>query len=216
MGGRSEESSGDVYRVGLTGNIASGKSAVARVWQDLGAAVIDADELARAAVVPGSPGLEAVVRRFGSGVLAGDGTLDRAALRAIVFDDEEARGALESLLHPEIERLRRAREAELVAGGVSIVVHEVPLLFEVGMDAAMDVVVFVDAPEATRLERLVTLRGLDRDDALAMMRAQESADRKRERAGIVVRNDGTLEELERRAEAAWRDVEARAAAADRS
>jgi dephospho-CoA kinase len=209
MSSRSER---DVYRVGLTGNIASGKSAVARVWRDLGAAVIDADELARDAVVPGSPGLDAVVRRFGRDVLAADGTLDRAALRAIVFDDEAARTALESLLHPVIERLRREREAQRVAEGASIVVHEVPLLFEVGMDAAMDVVVFVDAAEAMRHERLVTTRGLDRDEALAMMDAQESADRKRELAGIVVRNDGTLEDLRRRAEAAWRDIEARAAA----
>lgn len=209
MGGGGQEQP-EVYRVGLTGNIASGKSEVARVWRSLGAAVIDADALARAAVAPGSPGLEAVVRRFGRGVLAGDGTLDRAALRALVFEDDEARTALESLLHPEIDRLRRAREAELIAAGEPIVVHEVPLLFEVGLDAAMDRVVFVDAPEAARLERLVGTRGLERDEALAMMGAQASAEGKRERAGIVVRNDGTLEELRRSAEAAWREIEAAA------
>ena len=214
MAGRPEGDGPHVYRVGLTGNIASGKSEVARVWQGLGAAVINADELARAAVAPGSPGLDAVVRHFGRAVLADDGTLDRAALRAVVFDDDEARAALEALLHPEIERLRRAREADLVAGGERIVVHEVPLLFEVGLDAAMDRVVLVDAPEAARLERLVAIRGLDRDEALAMMRAQASADGKRELAGIVVRNDGSLEELRRSAEAAWREIEA-AAARDR-
>jgi dephospho-CoA kinase len=194
------------YRVGLTGNIASGKSTVADAWRALGAAVVDADELARRAVAPGTPGLAAVAARFGGAVLSPDGSLDRVALRRRVFQDPVERRALEGITHPEIERLRRAEEARLLAAGRKVVVHMVPLLFETGMDGHMDSVVFVDAPAAERLRRLVDLRGIPVAEARDMMASQAEPAGKRARADVVVRNDGTLDDLRARAEAAWREV----------
>jgi dephospho-CoA kinase len=197
-----------MLRVGLTGNIASGKSTVARVWERLGAAVIDADVLARRAVEPGMPALRRIAEAFGPDVLAADGRLDRAALRRIVFRDPEARARLEAIVHPEVARLRDEEESALAAQGAEIVVHDVPLLFEVGLEGAFDVVVLVDAPEAIRLERLVRDRGLDETEARRMIDAQIPAAEKRGRADYIIENDGTLQELERRAtETWWRLVE---------
>jgi dephospho-CoA kinase len=199
-----------MYRVALTGNIASGKSAVARVWARLGAALIDADGLARRAVEPGTPGLAAVVARFGRAVLAADGTLDRGALRGIVFDDDGARADLERILHPEIGRLRAVEEARLEREGKAIVAHVIPLLFEVGLEAEFDEIVLVDAPEAERLRRLVALRGLPEAEARRMIAAQMPASAKRERATLIIENAGTMKALERDARAAWRELERRA------
>ncbi len=200
-----------LFRVGLTGNIASGKSAVEDVWRGLGARVIDADVLAREVVAPGTEGLERVVAQFGGHLLLSDGSLDRAALRQLVFDDDEARATLESLLHPEIERLRIEQEQALHAQGARIVVHAIPLLFEVGMQDAFDEVVLVDAPESERLRRLVEARGLPRDEAQAMIDAQMPAAAKRAGAGIVIDNDDALEALEEKAIEAWHRIEQRAA-----
>lgn len=201
-----------LFRVGLTGNIASGKSAVEAVWRDQGAHVVDADVLARDAVAPGTAGLERVLDEFGDHLRLPDGTLDRAALRGLVFDDEAARERLESILHPEIERLRVEHERALKTHGARIVVHTIPLLFEVGMADAFDLVVLVDAPEPERLRRLVETRSLPPADAQAMIAAQMPAAQKRDRAAIVIDNDGTLDELRERARAAWQEIEQRAAA----
>lgn len=198
-------------RIGLTGNIASGKSAVARVWQRLGAHIVDADELARRAVAPGSPGLAAIRRAFGDDVIAADGALDRARLRDIVFRDAERRAELERIVHPEVGRLREQEEAALARAGVRIVVHVIPLLFEAGLDDSVDTVVLVDAPEAVRLKRIVRDRGLDEEQARRMIAAQMPAAEKRARADIVIDNDGTIEDLEREAEAAWRSISQHAA-----
>jgi dephospho-CoA kinase len=195
-----------MLRIGLTGNIASGKSTVADVWRRLGATVVDADELARAAVAPGSRGLRAVVAAFGPGVLAADGSLDRAQLRRIVFADEAARGQLEAIIHPEVAHLREEAERTARKGGVPVIVHDIPLLFEVGLEDSFDVVVLVDAAEAVRVERLTRIRGLPRAEAEAMVRAQLPASRKIGRADIVLRNDGTRAELERKATEAWRKL----------
>jgi len=199
-----------MYRVALTGNIASGKSAVARVWAGLGAALIDADELARRAVEPGTPGFAAVVARFGRAVLAADGTLDRSALRRIVFGDDLARADLERILHPEIGRLRASEEARLERAGRAIVAHVIPLLFEVGLEAEFDDIVLVDAPEAERLRRLIELRGLPEKEARRMVAAQMPVSAKRECATLILDNAGTMGELERDARAAWRELERRA------
>jgi dephospho-CoA kinase len=200
-----------VYRVALTGNIASGKSWVARVWQRLGAHVIDADELARRAVEPGSAGLAAVRDVFGEAVIAADGSLDRARLREIVFNDDAKRVALERIVHPEVARLREREEVRLAERGVSLVVHMVPLLFEAGLEDTVDAIVFVDAPDAVRRERLVRERGLDVAEAERMIAAQQPAARKRARADWIIDNAGTLAQLERGAEVAWRYVSERAA-----
>ena len=200
-------------RVALTGNIASGKSSVVATWRALGADVIEADALARLAVAPGSVGLDAVARAFGPEVLAADGSLDRAAMRRLVFDDPAQRKRLEQILHPEIARLRAAREAELVGGGARVVVNDIPLLFEVGMQEQFDVVVLVDAPRDVRLERIVRDRGLDPAQAERMIDAQLPTEEKRGRADVVIDNDGTFEELREKAGRAWEEVRERCASA---
>ena len=201
-----------MHRVGLTGNIASGKSAVAAVWQRLGAAIIDADELARLAVAPGSPGLERLRTAFGDEVIAGDGSLDRSKLRSVVFADAEQRTVLEAIVHPEVARLRSIEEAQVERGGATVVVHVIPLLFEAGLEETVDEIVFVDSPVDVRLERLVRTRGLEPDEARRMVDAQKPAGPKRKRADVVIENTGTLAELERKAEAVWREIEGRASA----
>jgi dephospho-CoA kinase len=198
-----------LYRVGLTGNVASGKSTVAEVWQRLGAHIIDADELARQAVAPGTPALRQIRERFGAGVLAADGTLDRAALRARVFADAQERRALEAIVHPVVERLRLAAEQRLAANGARLVVHMIPLLFEVGMQDQVDAVVFVDADPEQRRARIVRDRGLSAAAADAMIGAQQPAAEKRVQASFVLRNDGSLDDLAVEAERVWRELSAR-------
>lgn len=198
-----------MLRVGLTGNIASGKSTVARLWEGYGARVIDADQLARRAVEPGSPGFERVKALFGPEVVGQDGELDRAALRRIVFADQAARARLEGIVHPEVARLREVEEARAEEDGVDVVVHEIPLLFEVGLEGEFDLVVVVDSPEPARLARLVEERGLDEAEARRMIEAQLPASVKRERADYVIENDGSLRDLEARAEEVWRRILAR-------
>ncbi|MGH7506901.1 MAG: dephospho-CoA kinase [Longimicrobiales bacterium] len=199
-----------VYRVGLTGNIASGKSSVARVWQKLGASVIDADELARRAVAAGSPGLARVRETFGNDVIAADGTLDRGKLRAIVFEDTDRRAALEAIVHPEVARLGRIEEQRLERSGEGVIVHMIPLLFEADLVDTVDEVVLVDAPAAVRLERLVETRGLASAEARSMIEAQLPAEQKRARADVVIENGGSLAQLEHEAETVWRQIRARA------
>jgi len=181
--------------VGLTGNIASGKSTVASIWADAGVPVISADELARTAVEPGSDGLSAVVAAFGTDVLAEDGTLDRARMRDRVFGDDEAREALEGIIHPIVWRLRAAWIEERRDVGAELVVSEIPLLFETGREGDFDVVVFVDAPEHIRLARMVEHRELSEPEARRIMAAQMPSDEKRRRADVVIENDGSPEKL---------------------
>ena len=180
----------------LTGNVASGKSAVADAWRKAGVPVVSADELARVAVAPGSPGLEDVRREFGDGVMAADGTLDRAALRKRVFADESARRRLEEILHPRIGALRSEWMEERRRAGDPLVVAEIPLLFETGSAGAFDEVVVVHAPDAVRLRRLVERRGLSEEEARRVMASQTAPGEKRRNAHHVVENSGTLEDLE--------------------
>lgn len=186
-------------RVGLTGNVAAGKSTVADRWRALGVPVLSADDVAREVVEPGTPGLEEVRAEFGHGVMAGDGSLDRAALRERVFSDDEARRRLESILHPRIRARRDAWIRDTEAGGAPLVVAEIPLLFETGSEQDFDVTVLVDAPEPVRLERIVEGRALSVESARAMMAAQMDPAEKRARADHVIDNDGTLAALVRSA-----------------
>jgi dephospho-CoA kinase len=199
-----------VLRIGLTGNAASGKSTVARVWSRLGAPVVDADELARVAVAPGSAGLEAVRREFGAGIIR-DGALDRAALRRLVFAKPDARRRLEEIIHPEVARLRQDEESRLEAVGARLVVHDIPLLFEVGLADEFDLVVLVDAPRDARAERLAVERGLSPEEVRGLMESQTPSASNRPRADVVIDNDGTVDELEAEAKRLWRDVLRRAA-----
>lgn len=193
--------------IALTGNIASGKSSVAALLASHGATIIDADQLARAAVAAGTPGLAAVTAHFGSAVLRDDGTLDRAALRARVFADTAARDALNAIVHPEVARLRE--EALRVARdrGDRVVISDIPLLFEVGLDGAFEAVILVDAPAAVREARLVRDRGLSVETARAMMAAQWPPERKRAGARWIVDNAGSREALAVRVAELWGEIE---------
>ena len=196
--------------VGLTGNIASGKSTVAALLAAHGATVIDADMLARRVVEPGTPALAAIADRWGTGMLAPDGTLDRSALRRVVFQSGAELEALNAIVHPEIERLRRAAVDAAREHGDRVVVCDIPLLFEKDLAPLFDRVVLVDAPRPLRLDRLVADRALDEAEAMRMIASQMPAELKRARADYVIENAGTRAELARRVDALW-DVLAREA-----
>ena len=193
--------------VGLTGNIASGKSTVARLLAAHGATIIDADALARRAVEPGSPALRAIVARWGNALLLDDGTLDRAALRRIVFANPAELEALNAMVHPEVRRLCDEDVAAARARDDRLVVCDIPLLYEQDMEREFARVILVHAPEDVRLERLMRDRGLSRDDAMLMIVAQMPAELKRARADLVVENASTLEALEARVNEVWRTLE---------
>ncbi|MBW3618845.1 MAG: dephospho-CoA kinase, long form [Actinobacteria bacterium] len=189
-----------MYLVGLTGGIGSGKSTVAARLAELGTHVVDADVVAREVVEPGTPGLADIVDRFGPDVVAPDGSLDRAALAAIVFSEEEARTALNAITHPRIadriaQHIAAHARAERDEPRQRIVVIDHPLLLETGQAAAFPAVVVVLAPEELRLERVVTSRGMDPDDARARLRAQVDDDARRSAATHVITNDGDLPHL---------------------
>ena len=201
-----------MIKVALTGNVASGKSTVARIWEEAGVPVIRADDLAREVVAPGTGGLAAVVEAFGPEVLAPDGSLDRDLMRERVFRDQDARRLLEELLHPRIRACRDQEIRRLREVGHPLVVAEIPLLFETGTEGEYEVVVIVDAPEEERLRRLATDRALSPGQARRIMAAQMPAAGKRERAHFVLDNDSTLEDLEVRARALLDLLRARARA----
>jgi len=191
-----------VLRIGLTGGIGSGKSTVSAQLAARGAVVVDADRIAREVVEPGTPGLAAVVDAFGADVLAADGSLDRAALAAVVFADPDARRRLDGIVHP----LVRARATELAAAAPAdaVVVHDVPLLVETGQASSYDLVLVVRADEEIRVARLVQ-RGLTAEDARARMAAQATDDQRRAVADVVLDNSGTPDELTAQVERFWVD-----------
>ena len=195
--------------VGLTGNVAAGKSAVAELWREAGVPVVSADRLARTAVEPGTEALARIGELFGPGVIQGDGTLDRGAVRRIVFRDEDALRHLEAIVHPAVRRLRDEWTRRQREGGAEMVVWEIPLLFETGIEGEADVVVVVDAPEAVRRRRIVETRGIGDEEAVAIMGAQMAAEEKRRRADVVVENAGTREELAVRAAEVLRSLRGR-------
>ena len=197
--------------VGLTGNIGSGKSSVARLLERRGVPLIDADVLAREAVAPGSPALKQIVARWGRRVLDPDGGLDRSALRDRVFGHLAELEALNAMVHPEVRRLRDMGVATARARGEPVVVCDIPLLFEAHMEKEVDLIVLVDAPRELRLARLIEHRGLSQQTAEAIMATQQSSDAKRDLAAYVIRNDGSLEDFEREVDVVWRDIEKRIA-----
>ncbi|WP_404285500.1 dephospho-CoA kinase [Glutamicibacter arilaitensis] len=183
-----------MMHVGLTGGVASGKSVVAAQLAKLGAVLIDADKLAREVVAPGTPGLEAIREAFGEDVFAADGSLDRAALGALVFGDEAQRLKLNAIVHP----LVRAEANRLRAGAAeaAVVVEDIPLLVESGQADRFDVVIVVQAPRAERIRRMVEDRGWSEAEALSRMAAQASDADRAAIADHLLKNDGTLEELQ--------------------
>lgn len=188
--------------VALTGNVASGKSTVARLFREWGATVIDADELVREVQQPGSPVLQAIGARFGD-VIRSDGTLDRDALRRAILADPGAREALEAIVHPAVQQRRAALLDDARRRGDRIVVSDIPLLFEVLDPSAFDAVVLVDAPEGVRRARLTRDRGLPAAAADRLIAAQLPSGPKRAKSHIVIDNTDTLDGLRARAAQAW-------------
>jgi len=194
--------------IGLSGGIGSGKSTVARMLEELGAVVIDADAIVHELQAPGQPLLAEIADAFGPGVIEASGALDRAALGAIVFRDPDARARLGRIVHPKVGAAMLGRLAAARAAGARLVVLDIPLLFE-GREAgtgsaallAMDATVLAYAPEALQIERQIARDGCDRDEALRRIRAQMPIERKRALADHVIDNSGALEDTERQVRA---------------
>ncbi len=172
-----------------------------------GATIIDTDVLAREAVQPETQALRDIVKRWGKEIIAEDGSLDRAALRQIVFADQNELDALNRIVHPGVTRLRDREVAAARQRGDEIVICVIPLLFERNLVEEFDAIVLVDAPRPLRLERLVSARGLDETEAMNMIAAQMPAELKRARADFVIENTGTLAHLEREVDALWSSLQ---------
>jgi dephospho-CoA kinase len=196
--------------VGLTGGIGSGKSTVARMLQDRGAVVLDADGFARAAVVAGSPGLRGIVERFGRDILTAEGELDRPKLASIVFADPKALADLEAIVHPEVRRMiADGIQENLDADRVVVLVN--PLLIEMGTHRDCDVVVVVSVSPDTQIARSVA-RGMVEEDVRARIAAQLPLEERARTADVLIDNEGSIADLEREIDVLWRQLEARAAA----
>jgi dephospho-CoA kinase len=184
--------------IGLTGGIASGKSTVSRLLEQLGVGIVDADRLAREVVAKDTDGLREVVAAFGERVLAADGSLDRGRLAAIVFADEAARRKLQAITHPRIAQLGAQRVAELQASSSPYVIYDAPLLVEAGAHKGLDALIVVAAQEPTQRDRLRARDGLTELQSGQRIAAQLPLAHKIEVADYVIHNDGSLAELEQR------------------
>jgi dephospho-CoA kinase len=189
--------------IGLTGGIATGKSDISRFFLERGAAVIDADQLAREAVEPGSPGLAAVVSGFGEDIRAPDGSLDRKRLGEIVFADRDRRRQLEGILHPEIRRLAEERIASAAASGLRVVFYVAPLLIEAKATDRVDEVWVVTVRPEVQLERLMQRDGISRVEAQRIIASQMPLAEKGRYGRIVIDNSGTPEETRRKLAVIW-------------
>jgi dephospho-CoA kinase len=195
-----------VVLIAVTGGIASGKSVVARRLADHGAVHVDADVLAREVVEPGTPALKQIAAHFGPSVINTDGTLNRAALGTIIFSDDDGRKVLGEITHPAVwARAQQLFDAAVSADADAIVVYDVPLLVEAGGQRPMsfDRIVVVDAPAETRIQRLIELRGMNRDDAEARVRSQASDAERRAVADDIIFSGGTLTETLSQVDALW-------------
>jgi dephospho-CoA kinase len=197
-----------VLKVGLTGGIGSGKSTVSALLAERGAVVIDYDRLARDVVEPGSPVLDEIRARFGDAVISADGSLDRPKLGSLVFADAQALSDLNGITHPAIRRLGIQRAAE--AGPDAIVVHDNPLLVEMGAAGQFDVVIVVDVPVEVQVERLTQIRGMTEGDARARIAAQASREQRTGVADLVIDNTGPVDELALIVGGIWDELESRA------
>lgn len=191
-----------MFLVGLTGGIASGKSTVAKLLADRGAAVVDADEIARMVVEPGTEAWSKIVEHFGKTVLGPDQRINRPLLGRIVFEDAGKRAVLNEIVHPQVMRVMADRLEELRSTD-GIVVCDVPLLVEVGSSSMFDAVVVVTSDEETQIERLRSQRGMERDDALARIKAQAATEAKVAVADYVIENDDDIAALEAQVDALW-------------
>ena len=194
----------EIRIIGLTGGVASGKSSVARLLEELGMPVIDADQLARDAVLPGSPALDSIALLFGRGVLAADGTLDRKRLGALVFADSVKRRRLEKILHPEIRRLAEEQVARAVAEGHRLLVYMAPLLIEAGAADRVDEIWVVTVRPEIQLERLMARDGIDREAAQRIIDSQMPLAEKAGYGRILIDNSGTPQETRQLVAAIWK------------
>jgi dephospho-CoA kinase len=192
--------------IGVTGGIATGKSTVDALLAAHGAAVIDADVLAREVVLPGEPALAEVAQRFGGEMLQADGTLDRARLGTLVFADADARRDLERITHPRITGLMHERIARALAGPAPLVAVDIPLLFENARESLFEGVLLVYAPRDVQVRRMRERNGLDADAALQRLAAQIPIDDKRDRATWIIDNSSGLEATSRAVDAWWEAV----------
>jgi dephospho-CoA kinase len=201
-----------MFRIGLTGGIAAGKSVATARLAELGAVVIDHDLLAREAVAPGSVGLTQVVEAFGADVLTPDGSLDRPRLGALVFADAEARVRLNDIVHPEVRRLSAEREAMAAAADpAAVVVHDIPLLVETGQAGHFHLVVVVHTPAEQRVRRLVETRGLSEDAARSRLASQAGDDERLAAADFTLDGSGTEDDLRAQVDTLWQRVAAEVA-----
>lgn len=193
--------------LGITGNIASGKSTVAKEFGRLGAVVVDADQLAREAVEPGTAALDRLVEAFGEEILDSQGWLNRDYLGALVFADDEARKTLNAIVHPAIAELAVKRLNELkLRRDIPLVVYEAPLLFEAGAEGRVDKVLVVSIDAQTQLQRLISRNGLSEADARSRMKAQMDQDEKLKRADYVIDNSGSVAAMKGQVETLWRKL----------
>ena len=191
--------------IGLTGGAGSGKSTAAEMFRELGAAVIDADEASHAVYAPQTPGFDAVVREFGPEYVRG-GQVDRARLGELVFHDDDARRRLNAIVHPLVREWMAERTAEADRDGAKVVIHDVPLLFENGLEGLYSDVVLVYAPERVQIKRLVEGRDISEDRARAIIAAQLPIDEKRGRAQRVIDNSGSREVTRAQVNRVWDEL----------
>jgi dephospho-CoA kinase len=184
-----------VFKVAVTGGAGSGKSLVCNRLKELGIKIISADTLAREAVAPGSTAHEKILKHFGARVVLNDGTLNRQMLRRIIVNDSDARLSLERFIHPEISKLMQQKMAHAEQHGDRVAAVEVPLLFELGMEEQFDLVVVVSADRKLRVKRLMDRDNVSRDQAEELLNVQMPDQEKVERAGFVLPNDGSKEQL---------------------
>jgi len=192
-----------MLRIGLTGGIGAGKSTVAALLAERGAAIVDADAIARELVEPGQPALNALVAEFGPGILDAGGRLRRSELARIAFADPSATARLDGIMHPLIRAESERRIAGAIASGAGVVVYDMPLLVETGQQGLVDVVVVVDVPEAIQLERATGQRALDADDVRRRMAVQSGREARLAAADEVIDNSGTPDETRRQVDVLW-------------
>jgi dephospho-CoA kinase len=197
-----------MFLIGLTGGIAAGKSTVAKRWVEHGALEIDADQLAREVVAPGTQGLAEIEQTFGASVLDHDGGLDRAKLGALVFQDEVKRLALNAIVHPLVKQ--RTREILSALPKDCIVIYNVPLLVEAGVDHDFDFVVTVEAPEEEQISRLMKFRGMTKEGAVARIKSQAKPVERAAAANVILNSNQDMNLLLRDADKLWREIEIKA------
>jgi dephospho-CoA kinase len=196
-----------MLNVGLTGGIATGKSTVVRMLVKRGARVIDHDGLVHTLQEPGQPVWKRIVKTFGRDILDADERIDRKKLGSLVFDNEQRRKVLEGIVHPAVlEEARRQRDQIGKEDEQAIVLSDIPLLLEVGMQECFDLILLVYAPPEVQIRRVMKRNNLSREEALSRLKSQMPIDEKPKFADLVIRNDGTMRELEKRAEEVWQEL----------